>query len=149
MAILSFNGRTNIAVRIVTERYPEADLYEANGTASSGPTTDPAKIDQLRVVFGNQDGSTVFIKETAYGEFGEPQRIPELWVGDVVIKWPIEMDLPEAIRLKEEAGFKGPFGSVTLRNPLVPPIGNPYFIFSTDSSGFVFVDTVTGEVSAG
>ena len=43
MTILSFDGRVNIAVRIVTARYPQAKLYEADGVASAGPTTDPAK----------------------------------------------------------------------------------------------------------
>ena len=70
MAIFSFNGRVNIAVRIVTEQYPQAVLYEADGTASGGPTTDPAKIDRMRVVFRNVNNTTVIIKETAYGEFG-------------------------------------------------------------------------------
>ncbi|HQT27259.1 MAG TPA: hypothetical protein PLK99_11830, partial [Burkholderiales bacterium] len=62
MAILSFDGRVNIAVRIVTEQYPQARLYEADGTASGGPTTDPAKIDGLRVVFQNENDTTVIIR---------------------------------------------------------------------------------------
>ena len=61
MAILSFDGRVNIAVRIVTEQFHGAELYEADGTASGGPTTDPAKIDRMRVVFQNPNNSTVII----------------------------------------------------------------------------------------
>lgn len=150
MAILSFNGRVNIAVRIVTEQYPEAKLYEADGTASGGPTTDPAKIDQLRVVFQNVNNSTVIIKETGYGEFGQPVLIPEPWLEDVVIKWPVDMDLPKANELKEKAGYTNPYGAVTLRNPLGPKIGNPYFIFGGNpAQPYIFVDTVTGEVHSG
>ncbi len=150
MAILSFNGRVNIAVRIVTEQYPKARLYEADGTASAGPTTDPAKIDQLRVVFWNENNTTVIIKSTGYGEFGEPVLIDEPWLEDVIIQWPVKMDLPQANELKEKAGYKEPYGAVTLRNPLGPTRSNPYFIFGGNpSKPYIFVDTVTGEVHAG
>ncbi|MDH3974275.1 MAG: hypothetical protein OEV42_08350 [Deltaproteobacteria bacterium] len=150
MAILSFNGRVNIAVRIVTEKYPEAKLYEADGTASGGPTTDPAQIDRLRVVFRNTNNTTVIITETGYGEFGEPQLIPSPWCEDVIINWPVNMDLPQANELKEKAGYKNPYGAVTLRNPLGPTIGNPYFIFGGDPfKPYIFVDTVTGDVHIG
>tara|TARA_R110001606_G_scaffold81026_3_gene186640 strand:- start:1809 stop:2264 length:456 start_codon:yes stop_codon:yes gene_type:complete len=150
MAILSFNGRVTIAVRIVTNAYPEAKLYEADGTASGGPTTDPAKIDQLRVVFHNVDGSTVIIKETGYGEFGKPELIPHPWLEDIVIQWPVDMDLDKANSLKEAAGFTDPYGAVTLRNPLGPTVSNPYFIFGGNpGKPYIFVDTVTGDVHAG
>jgi hypothetical protein len=150
MAILSFNGRVNIAVRIVSEQYPEAKLYEADGTASGGLTTEPAKINQLRVVFQNVNNTTVIIKETGYGEFGAPQLISEPWLEDVVIQWPIDMDLPQANQLKEAAGYSNAYGAVTLRNPLGPKLGNPYFIFGGNpSEPYIFVDTVTGKVHQG
>jgi len=149
MAILSFDGRVNIAVRIVTEKYPHAKLYEADGKASA-PTTDPAKIDQLRVVFQNSGNSTVIITETSYGEFGAPVEIPHPWAEDVVIAWPVKMDLAKANELKEAAGFKNPYNNVTLRNPLGPVRSNPLFIFGTaPPNPYVFVDTVTGKVTQG
>lgn len=150
MAILSFNGRVNIAIRIVSDHYPDAKLYEANGTASLGPTTDPAKINQLRVVFQNSNNTTVIIKETGYGDFGAPQLISEPWLEDVVIQWPINMDLPQANQLKEAAGYLNSYGAVTLRNPLGPKLSNPYFIFGGNpSEPYIFVDAVTGEVHRG
>lgn len=150
MAILSFNGAVNIAVRIVTEQYPQAKLYEAQGTASGGPTNDPNKIDQLKVVFRNANNTTVIIQSTQWGEFGEPKLIPFPWVEDVVIQWPVDMDLPKANDLKNEAGYTEPYGAVTLRNPLGPTVSNPYFIFGGDPmKPYIFVDTVTGQVHAG
>lgn len=149
MATLSFDGFVNIAVRIVTEKYPQARLYEANGTSSTGPVTDARGIDQLRVVFRNENNSTVIIKSTTWGEFGEPTLIPHPWMEDVVINWPVPMDLPEAISLKDAAGYAQPFANVTLRNPLGPVAGNPYFIFGTNmQSPYIFVDTVTKKVHA-
>jgi len=150
MAILSFNGRVNIAVRIVTEQYPEAKLYEAEGVATAGPTTDPAAINQLKVVFQNADNTTVIINETGYGEFGPPELFDSPWGDDVVIEWPIDMDLPKANDLKEAAGFTEAYANVTLRNPLGPTVSNPKFVFGTSpQEPYVFVDTVTGEVTQG
>jgi len=150
MAILSFNGRINIAERIVTEKYPDAQLYEADGVASQGPTSDPNKIDQLRVVFRNSGNSTVIIESTGWGTFGEPVLIPYPWCEDVIIKWPVIMELDEATKFKEAAGYKSLFANVTLRNPLGPKIGNPYFIFGVNhTEPYIFVDTVTGKVHSG
>ena len=150
MAILSFNGRVNIAVRIVTEQYSEAQLYEADGTASGGLTTDPAKIDQLKVVFRNVDNTTVIIEETGYGEFGKPELVQKPWLEDVVIEWPIDMDLDKAYSLKEAAGFNKAYGTVTLRHPLGPKWPNPYFIFGLNpAEPYIYVDIVTGKVDSG
>ena len=96
------------------------------------------------------NNTTVIIKETGYGEFGDPELFPEPWLEDIVIEWPVDMDLDRANSLKEAAGFTEPYGAVTLRNPLGPKIGNPYFIFGGNpTKPYIFVDTVTGQVSAG
>lgn len=150
MAILSFDGRVNIAVRKVTEKYPQAKLYEADGISTDGPTTQPAQIDRMRVVFSNEDNTTVIIKETGYGEFGEPILYNEPWLEDIIIDWPVKMDLDKATKLKEEAGYTEPFGAVTLRNPLGPVQTNPFFIFGGNPENpYIFVDTVTGKVHPG
>lgn len=150
MSTLSFNGCVNIAVRIVSEKYPDAKLYEADGVATGGPTTEPTGIDSMRVVFQNSDNTTVVISTTTWGEFGEPEQISQPWLGDRVIDWPIDMDLPKANQLKQDAGYNQPYTTVTLRNPLGPKKTNPFFIFGTGHlQPFVFVDVVTGEVSSG
>lgn len=150
MAVLNFIGRVNIAVRLVTEKYPDASLYEVDGYSSTGQTTDPLKIDELRVVFRNIKNTTVIIKSTGWGSFGEPVLIPGPWLEDVIIKWPVDMDLEEANQLKEAAGYKDPYGAVVLRNPLGPKLGNPYYIFGNNPSvPYIFVDTITKEVHEG
>ncbi len=148
--VLSFNGRVNIAVRLVQEQYPTAVLLEAQGSASNSGATKPEEIDQLKVVFTVLgDGGTVIIESKSYGEFYEPVYYPSPWLGDHIIKWPVEMDLNEAQRLKENAGYTEPYAFVTLRQPLYPGSIHPYFIFSTSGSYYVFVDTVTKEVTLG
>jgi len=148
MAIISFGGRANIGIRIVQEKYPGAYLYEIDGKATDGPTKDPNNIDRMRIVCGRYQGSeTIIIKEKSFNEFGEPQAFEKPWLEDVIVKWPITMDLPEAIQLKEKADCKDPFEFVTVRNPLGPKPGNPYFIFSNRGSDeHVFVDIITKKV---
>lgn len=155
MAILSFLGRVNIAVRIVTEKYPDAKLYEVQGKSSKGPTSDWKDVDELTVIFGRpseQGGSTIEIKSTGWGEFGEPREVPSPWLGDVILVWPIKMELEEAIALKEKAGYTKPFICVTLRQPLHYQVADPYYIFGEHTkppTPFIFVNLTTKEVTEG
>lgn len=148
---LDFVGRINIAISHVKEKYPSTLLYEADGSASKGETTKVEDIDTLRVVFARpEDGTTIIIKSTGYDTFDEPVVIPEPWLEDVVIPWPVEMTLSYANELKEKAGYKKTYVCVTLRNPLGPKFTNPYFIFGDNyHHPYIFVDTVTGEVTLG
>jgi len=62
----------------------------------------------------------------------------------------VEMDLDEAHRLKDAAGYTEPYLAVTLRELLGPKKVNPRFIFAFGNKDtgkpYVFVDTVTKEV---
>ncbi|CAG8796582.1 45136_t:CDS:1, partial [Gigaspora margarita] len=147
---LSFNDRVNTAVSIVIKQYPYAKLYEADGVALGGPTKDPTKIDHIKVIFYNVNKTTVFISETSPGNFSPPILFDKEWLGDIIIDWPIGMDLYQANRLKEAAGFTKPYETVFLRNPFFrPKLGNPLFIFGNGSLQFILVDTVTGNVTSG
>lgn len=154
MAILSFNGRANIAVKIVTEKYPQARLYEIQGTCTKGTTSNSNEIDKLIGIFCNFEEeyftSHITIASKDFSLFNDPVVVDGPWLQDVVIDWPIKMDLPEAVQLKEAAGFKEPFKFVTLRTPLFYIQYNPFFIFShqgKDRIRNVFVDTVTKKVT--
>ncbi|CAG8569524.1 16821_t:CDS:2, partial [Dentiscutata erythropus] len=131
---LTFNNRVSLAVSIVTDQYPDAKLYEADAKATSA---GPDKINEMTVKF----------QEISPGKFDKPVLVKEPLLGDVVIQWP--MDLLRANQLKEAAGFKEPYTTVTLRNPLGPHVLNPFFIFDDGSSQYVFVDIVTGKVTTG
>lgn len=146
MSILSYLGRVNIAVRLVTEKYPGAQLYEVDGVASKGPTTKPLDIDQLRVVFGLPNNHTALISSTGWGEFGPIEDIPEPWLEDVVIPWPIKMDLVDADRLLKAAGFTGPYYNVTLRHPLYPGVNEPEYIFCFGGGRYIAVGVLSKKV---
>jgi len=139
MAILSFLGMVNIAIKLVTEKYPDAELYEVDEVSSNGPTTDVLSIKQLRVVFRTRDGGTAIIKSTAWGEFGPVEYVDQPWLEDIVIPWPIEMDLAQAAELMKKAGYNTPYQTVTLRWPLYPGVKQPFYIFGLENRIFLFV----------
>ncbi|MBV9389192.1 MAG: hypothetical protein JOZ78_22460 [Chroococcidiopsidaceae cyanobacterium CP_BM_ER_R8_30] len=139
MAILSFLGMVNIAIKLVTEKYPDAELYEVDGVSSNGPTTDVLSIDRLRVVFRTRSGGTAIIKSTVWGEFGPVEYADQPWLEDIVIPWPIQMDLAQAAELMTGAGYNTPYKTVTLRWPLYPGVKQPFYIFGLENRIFVFV----------
>jgi hypothetical protein len=148
MATLSFLGMANIAVRLVTDKYPDARLYEGDGISPSGPTTDVANVNSWRFVFRLPDNATAIINSRAWGEFGPIQYIAQPWLEDVVIPWPIEMDITDADRLLKNAGYTGPYGAVTLRWPLYPGVVQPFYIFTVTTNQHVFVGVYDNSVSS-
>jgi hypothetical protein len=147
MTIPDFNERVNTAIRIVKEKYPDAQLYEAFGVASEGFTCDPGKIDKLKVVFRNNENSVIIIQSANSGSFGEPVLFFHSHCENVAIKWPVQMDLTDANKLKENAGYNAPYKAITLRNSLGSKTEMPYFVFVTNcNEPSVFVDITAGKV---
>lgn len=138
-AQLSFLGLTNIAVNLVREKYPDAELYEADGVSPSGATTDVQKVNQWKFVFRLPNNSTAIIETETWGTFKPIQFIPQPWLEDVVIDWPIHMDITEAAKLLKDAGYTGEYAAVTLRQPLYPGVTEPSYIFAMTSGKYVFV----------
>lgn len=143
---LNFVGMANIAVRLVREKYQNAELYEGDGISPSGPTTNVEDVNSWRFVFRAGDGGTAIVRSTVWGEFGPIQYIPEPWLEDRVIPWPIEMDITQADGLLKRAGYTGPYSTVTLRWPLYPGTNQPFYIFQTGREDFVFVGVYDGSV---
>lgn len=147
MAVLSFLGMANIAVRLVTQKYPGSQLYEGDGISPSGPTTNIKDVNSWRFVFQVPDNGTAIIKSSVWGEFYPIQYIPQPWLEDVVIPWPIKMDITQADQLLKQAGYSQAYGAVTLRWPLYPGIEQPYYIFSLTTGVYVFVGVYDGSVT--
>lgn len=150
MAILSFNGRVDIAVARLRSRFPDAQLLEAVGKASAGLIEHPSAIDHLHVVFRRGD-TMLLVEETGYGEFGNAVELDvEAPKTSASLAWPIEMDLPDADRLKEQFGYADPYASVSLRIPQGVTWANASFVFGGNlKCPDVVVDTVTGRVFEG
>lgn len=144
-AMLSFIGCVNIAVRLATKQYPAAQLYEVDTLASNPGHPSPLK--SMRVVF-QVPGGTAILTMTQWGEFGPIQFIGQPWLEDVVIPWPVKMELTAADSLLKKAGYTGPYGAITLRHPLYPGSNEPCYIFSMHNGQYVFVGVNDGKVSA-
>lgn len=138
-ATLSFLGCVNIAVNLAAKKYPTTTLAEVE-THVTNPGS-PSPIKDLRVVFQADGGATsVFATMTQWGEFGPLEFKRQAWVEDVVIPWPIKMDIVEADQLLKKAGYTGPYGAVTLRHPMAARgMHEPYYIFSMMTGEYVFV----------
>ena len=83
-------------------------------------------------------GGTAIITGTSWGEFGPIDFIAQPWLEDVVIPWPVQMELTEADQLLKQAGYAGPYGAITLRHPLYPGSTEPCYIFSMGMGAYVF-----------
>ncbi len=150
MAMLSFNGRVEIAIERLRSKFPDARLLEAVGTASAGLIEHPSAIDHLHVVFRRGD-TMLLVEETGYGEFGSAVELDvEAPTASAPVAWPIEMDLPDADRLKEQFGYGDPYATVALRVPQGITWANASFVFGGNPQcPDVIVDTVTGKVRTG
>ena len=138
-ATLSFLGLTNLALRLVRRQYPAAQLYEAQGVSSKGPTRRVQDVDQLQFIFKAGAVGTAFISTTVWGEFGRVTYSPEPWTESLVIPWPFDLGLEEAAQLKSRAGYDEPYGGLTLRWPLGFRVEEPYYIFGTGKEPLVEV----------
>jgi hypothetical protein len=146
MAMLSFNGRVQIAIERARTLYPDAEFLEAQGHSSAGLIEHPAAIDQLRVLFRRDGGATLMVEETGYGTFDNPASVDSIPSG-ATIDWPIGMDLPDADRLKEQFGYTEPYSRVALRIPQGVTWAHASYVFGGNPQcADVLVDTVTGKV---
>ncbi len=120
------------------------------GCGGGRAVSSAAGIIGWRFVFDNQPSRTRFRSATLfYGpspkRFGPVRGFRAPFVEDVIIRKAPRMTLTRAVMLLRRAGYRKPFFTVTLRNPLGPRKSNPSYIFGF-ANGFAYVDTVTGRV---
>jgi hypothetical protein len=144
MPIGTFNERIAIAIDLLAARFPKACLHLVEGEASTGPTTTPMAIDRMKLVFRNDDGMVLVVEETGYGVFGPLRRLDPPPALGPAIRWPVEMDLPEADNLKEQAACIDAYATVRLR---AGSSGAAEFVFGGNPAcADVVVRTVDGTV---
>lgn len=142
-----FNARLDRLILKVREAYPDAALLESYPLLTTTVTELPDGAG-LRAVLQVQRG-TVIAQQS--DPMAEPQIdfSPAPWLGDMLLPWPIGMNLEEAESLLRSAGFGSEYKTLTLRRPVYPGMVEPYFIFGTPEYGFVFVGTSTKKVFQG
>lgn len=146
MKNLSFIERASIGIEKVREQYPSALLLEVGAWHTTGTTSNPDELHTMRIVFSFEDSKSISIKSFGGGIFEEPILHDKPFVEDMVIQnWPLEMDLPEALSLIQEAGLQAPFTAVTLRQPVAPGFDDPLYIVGS-AGNYVSVNTVTKKI---
>lgn len=91
----------------------------------------------------------IVLREGEYGESTEMSSLNTLWMDCLPIKLPLELTLQQAIDKLKESNIKLPHSNiVVLKNPFRPKANSPLYIFGHNSTGYVSVDAVTGEVGA-
>ncbi|MGM9778946.1 MAG: hypothetical protein ACI3ZD_11525 [Prevotella sp.] len=90
----------------------------------------------------------IVLREGAYGENPAISTLNTLWMDCLPIKLPLTLTLQQAIDKVKEANIKLPHSNiVVLKNPFRPEADSPLYIFGQNSTGYVSVNAVTGEVS--
>jgi hypothetical protein len=140
MASPGFFELTEKAIKAVKARYPLALFLEADGVSPTGKAAELTEITNWRFVFmTEEDYGTIYITSGEDGKLGELRYVPESWVDDHPIPWPVKMELAEAFESIRSAGYENRFLGVSLRWPLYPGIDEPHYIFELDDERYVFV----------
>ncbi|KAF9254178.1 hypothetical protein L218DRAFT_579395 [Marasmius fiardii PR-910] len=147
---LSYLGNVNIAVRIVREEYPDAQLFVIESQTPDGnPTEDPRDLTRLRGIFNARgtEGGTVFINQDTWGEWSQPTYSKDPWGECEPIPWPIHFELNDAVKVFREGGYTQ-FNFVTLRWPLGPAgrYKEPYYIFGLPDGSTVDVGVYSHKI---
>jgi hypothetical protein len=142
---LSFIGRVYMAMRIVQHFWPDAELWWVTANLPAGarpPTKNPNELYQLQAAF-NVDKGTVIIRSDGWQFWGNPKFYPYKIFGNVIVPFPVKLDLVPAYRLMVEKGWGDEINGCVLRHPLGPKCEpwdeQPYYIFQLPDGIEVYV----------
>ncbi|WP_337045128.1 aegerolysin family protein [Emticicia sp. 17c] len=144
----SFIARASIGIKQVLAVYPDALLLEVDAWKTEGTTLNPDDLDKMRIVFAYKNIFSITIENISFDTFAQPVLHKEPFSEDIVItKWPLKMDLPQALELVQKANLEQQFSNVTLRHPLSQHRTHTLYIIGTSPmQPYITVDTVTMEV---
>lgn len=149
LSTLSFQQTVYRTVVHTLARYPLASLYEIEAVSTTGATTDPYLLNDIRLIFAIPDHApnTTLIVEMSdvWGIWQEP-RLSILQVQSrekVMPRW-VDMDIDVANDHKERAGFMGPYWSFIICWPvgLPPERDQPMYMFQMEDESRGYPETV-------
>lgn len=115
------------ATQKVREKFPKAELYEADQNTAETP-------DVWRFVYNvppeGGGANTTAIIVAKGGQLGPVEHVDQPWLEDRVIPLPIPTGLTTAERLARAAGFDDPIAYTNLRWPLYPGVDEPLYVFA-------------------
>lgn len=131
---LSFLGRVFVAMRIVQEKYPDAQLYHVKATTPDpNGASDTYGLTLMECRFFAADGGTVIIRSVGYNVWEAPIYRPGMVIGVATLLWPFVMTAEDADKMMRGSGRKANIRELDCGRPLGPgPQANIY--------GFTLVD---------
>ena len=157
---ISFQETVFAAVSQTMIRYPRAVLYEIEATSSTGATTNPTRLNDVRLIFGIPDqGSnpTLIVEMSHLWDVWLQPRLSPLPVPLMERPMPawVEMDIGVANTKKKNAGFTGRYWSALVCWPVGLPLGKeqPMYMFQMEDTTqgkpeIIVVGTKDGSVYA-
>jgi hypothetical protein len=98
----------------------------------------------------NVDKGTVVIDSKGWGSWNNPVFYDAKLLGNVLVPFPIKMDIVDAYRILVEKGYSGLISSCVLKHPLGPKgepwDEQPYYIFQLFEGLEVYVGVNDGSV---
>lgn len=157
---ITFQNTVYLAVVHTLALYPRARLHEVEAVSTTGSTTDPYDLDDVRLIFAIPDHTpnTTLIVEMSHvwGMWLEPRlSIMQVQPREKTMPAWIDMDIDVANEQKERGGFRGPYWSFIICWPVGLPPGRdqPMYMFQMDDENvgdpdIVYVGTRDGRVTA-
>lgn len=136
--------------------YPTASFVQAQLTSVSGPTIDPTKLSDVRLIFkihGEDAFYTIFVQNKEHGGWNSPQVVrQEPPPQDGVLPSGLGMDILVADLLIKDAGYGQDYEAVDVRWPTNYPIAKQqvyyFFHMAGDYPSMVAVGADSHEVIA-
>lgn len=131
---LPWIGFVNIGINLIQQAVPNQSVVLLEADASpvdNQPVSSYWGLNSLRVVCRVGDNQTGIAQSTGWGEFGPVQIIPQPWLEDMDIPWPMNpgMGMDEAWAILYNSGYNGLVDLCTLRQPVYPNIDQVFYIF--------------------
>ena len=147
----NFEEVVNVDNDFVLNKYESAVFFEVDAVLDGYVDEETElNVQEIKTIFHDykkKPSVIIVLREGAYGEYPAISKLNTVLMDCLPIKLPLELTLQQAIGKLKESDIKLPHSDiVVLKNPLRPEADSPLYIFGQNSTGYVAVDAVTGEV---
>ena len=148
----NFEEVVKVDNEVVLTKYESSVFFEVDAVLDGYiDEATELNVQEIKTIFQDykkKPSVIIVLREGAYGEDPAISTLNTLWMDCLPIKLPLTLTLQQAIDKIKEANIKLPHSNiVVLKNPFRPEADSPLYIFGQNSTGYVAVNAVTGEVS--
>ena len=115
---IPLNETVYARVREINSDFKSAAWRELQLTSTTGPTTDPELLIDVRLIFSYGPGTLYVDMTNTWGEWAGPRFSAHVWpAGNNVLPSRLGMDIVFADALIKKAGYWGPYDAVDVKWP--------------------------------